>query len=114
MVEFGIHTMTCEANPSSIASIMERLKVENTAEDELRQEIARSTRQAGEMGLKKLRDTIERFTKTAYLHKSWLTLEEAVGCANITTTTLREWRNSRIVVAEVGGRPTSRGKSSIA
>jgi len=85
-------------------SSMQRLEVENTTEDELRQQIERSAKQAVEAGLREMRETIDRLTKMGYLNKTWLTLEEAARYADITTTTLREWRNSGLAEAEVGGR----------
>lgn len=89
---------------NQMPSMMQRLEVENTTEDELRQQIERSARQAIEAGLREMRETIDRFTKTAYLHKTWLTLREAARYADITTTTLREWRGNGLEEAEVGGR----------
>lgn len=85
-------------------SIMERLEIQNTTEDELRQQIERSAKQAVEMGLREMRETIDRLTDMAYLHKDWLTLAEAARYADITTTTLRDWRENGLGEAEVGGR----------
>lgn len=51
-----------------------------------------------------MRETIDRFTKMAYLHKTCLTLRKAARYADITTTTLREWRRNGLPEAEVGGR----------
>jgi excisionase family DNA binding protein len=83
---------------------MERLEVEHTTEDKIRQQIERSAKEAVEMGLKEMRETIDRLTDMAYLQKDWLTLKEAARYADITTTTLREWRNNGLPEAEVGGR----------
>jgi len=83
---------------------MSRLEVENLSSDQLRQEVERSARQAVEAGLREMRETIDRFTKTAYLQKTWLTLEEAAAYADITTTTLRDWRDNGLPEAEVEGR----------
>jgi len=83
---------------------MARLEVEHITEDELRQQIERSAREAVEMGLTEMRETIDRLTKMAYLQKDWLTLEEAARYADITTTTLREWREEGLPEAEVEGR----------
>ena len=84
--------------------IMERLEVEHTTEDQMRKQIERSAKEAIEMGLREMRETIDRFTKMAYLHKTWLTLEEAARYADITTTTLRDWRENGLPEAEVEGR----------
>jgi len=83
---------------------MARLEVEHMTEDELRQKIERSAKEAVEMGLQEMRETIDRLTKMAYLQKDWLTLEEAARYADITTTTLRDWRENGLPEAEVGGR----------
>lgn len=58
---------------------MERLEIENMTEDELRRRIEQSAKQAVETGLREMRDTIERFTKTAYLHKTWRPLKRRQG-----------------------------------
>lgn len=83
---------------------MERLEIQNTTEDELRQQIERSAKQAVEMGLREMRETIDRLTKMSYLHKDWLTLEEAARYADITTATLRDWRQNGLPEAKVEGR----------
>lgn len=83
---------------------MDRLEIENTTEDELRQQIERSAKRAVESGLREMRETVDRFTKMDYLHKTWLTLKEAARYVDITTTTLREWRQNGLQEAEVGGR----------
>ena len=83
---------------------MERLEVQNTTEDELKPEIERCAKRAVEAGLREMRETIDRLTKMSYLHKDWLTLDEAARYADITTTTLRGWRENGLPEAEVGGR----------
>lgn len=83
---------------------MQRLEAENTTEDELRQEIEHSAKRAVEMGLREMRETIARLTKVSYPHKDWLTLEEAARYADITTATLRGWRENGLPEAEVEGR----------
>lgn len=83
---------------------MERLEIESTNTDELRQQIERSAKQAVESGLREMRETINRVTDLAYLNKTWLTLKEAARYGDITTTTLREWRRNGLEEAEVGGR----------
>lgn len=83
---------------------MERLEVENLSEDELLQEVERSARRAVEEGLEEMREAIARFNRNAYLNKTWLTLEEAARYADVTTTTLREWRSDGLPEAEVEGR----------
>jgi DNA-binding transcriptional MerR regulator len=84
--------------------MQQRLEVEDTTEDELRQQIERSAKQAVEAGLREMRETIDRIVKNAYLQKTWLTLEEAARYAGITPTTLRSWRNNGLPEAEVEGR----------
>lgn len=83
---------------------MQRLEVENTTEDELRQQIERSAKEAVERGLREMRETIDRLTKMAYLQKDWLTLEEAARYADITTTKLRDWRENGLPESKVEGR----------
>jgi len=84
--------------------MQQRLEVENTTEDELRQQIERSAKQAVEAGLREMRETIDRFVRNASLQKTWLTLEEAARYAGITPTTLREWRDNGLPESEVEGR----------
>lgn len=83
---------------------MERLEVENTTKDELRQQIERSAKQAVEAGLREMRETIDRFTDLAYLQKEWLTLEEAARYGDITPATLRDWRDNGLPESKVEGR----------
>lgn len=83
---------------------MDRLEVEHTTEDKLRRQIERSIKEAVKSRLEEMRETIDRFARKAYLQKTWLTLEEAARYADITTTTLREWRENGLRESEVKGR----------
>jgi len=83
---------------------MDRLEVEHTTEDELRRQIERSVKKAVKSRLEEMRESIDRFNKMACLHKTWLTLEEAAQYADITTKTLREWRDNGLPESEVEGR----------
>jgi hypothetical protein len=49
-------------------------------------------------------ETVHRLAETAYLQKAWLTLGEAARYADITTTTLRSWRESGLPESRVEGR----------
>lgn len=83
---------------------MERLEIQHTTEDELRQQIERSARRAVESGLREMRETIDRFTTMAYLQKDWLTLEEAARYGDITPAKLRDWRDNGLPESKVEGR----------
>lgn len=83
---------------------MQRLEVENLTQGEFQQHVERSVTRAVETGHCAMRQTIERFVKTAYLHKDWLTLKEAARYADITTAMFRDWRDSGLAEAEVEGR----------
>jgi len=93
-----------ESDLPSFTSAMDRLEIQGTTKDELRQEIERSAKQAVEAGLREMRETIDRLTKMSHLQKDWLTLEEAARYADITTPTLRDWRENGLPEAEVEGR----------
>lgn len=81
-----------------------RLEIQNTTKDELRRELEQSTKQAVEAGLREMREIIDRFAKNAYLHKTWLTLEEAAHYADVSMPKLRDWRKGNLADAEVDGR----------
>jgi hypothetical protein len=51
-----------------------------------------------------MQETVYRLAEEAYLQKTWLTLKEAARYADITTTTLRSWRDSGLPESRVDGR----------
>jgi len=83
---------------------MEQLQVERTRSDELLRKIEQAVTEAVQRNLDGLRKAIDRLEKSAYLQKTWLTLDEAARYADITTTTLREWREAGLPQSKVQGR----------
>lgn len=82
---------------------MTELRVQDLTEDELLRQIESSATAAVQRELNSLRETISRLEQSAYLQKTWLTLKEAARYADITTATLREWREEGLRTAERGG-----------
>ena len=83
---------------------MKRLEIENTTEDEFQRDIERSVNSAVQEALREMRETVQKLERQGYLLKNWLTLEEAARYADITTATLRGWRENGLEEAEVEGR----------
>ena len=83
---------------------MERFEIEGMTADEFTRVVEQSASEAVDSRLADLKQVIHQLKNRLYLQKTWLTLEEAAKYADITTTTLREWRSRGLPESQVGGR----------